>query len=285
MTLGPVSLAGTDVLLYNEGQQGADRPAMDQIQGGVFTMSFVAFEQRGPIGVLTMNRPEALNALNEQVLRDLNAALDAVEANDEVLVVILTGAELFTGNCLISISVLERKASLGGMLRSWGLVYLGNFGGALALAAACAFCGQLDYSGGALAVYTVKTAAAKCALPCGNAVVLGVLCNILVCAGVMCSLCAKDVSGRAVGAFVPVCVFVLCGFEHCVANMYYVPAGIFAISVPRYARLTLEAGVDVSALTWGSFLLHNLLPVTLGNILGGAGLGALLWACHGKRAS
>ncbi len=115
--------------------------------------------------------------------------------------------------------------------------------------------------------------------------VLGVLCNILVCAGVMCSLCAKDVSGRAVGAFVPVCVFVLCGFEHCVANMYYVPAGIFAISVPRYARLTLEAGVDVSALTWGSFLLHNLLPVTLGNILGGAGLGALLWACHGKRAS
>ena len=92
MTLGPVSLAGTDVLLYNEGQQGADRPAMDQIQGGVFTMSFVAFEQRGPIGVLTMNRPEALNALNEQVLRDLNAALDAVEANDEVLVVILTGA-------------------------------------------------------------------------------------------------------------------------------------------------------------------------------------------------
>ena len=92
MTLGPVSLAGTDVLLYNEGQQGADRPAMDQIQGGVFTLSFVAFEQRGPIGVLTMNRPEALNALNEQVLRDLNAALDAVEANDEVLVVILTGA-------------------------------------------------------------------------------------------------------------------------------------------------------------------------------------------------
>ena len=92
MTLGPVSLAGTDVLLYHEGQHGADRPAMDQIQGGVFTMSFVAFEQRGPIGVLTMNRPEALNALNEQVLRDLDAALDAVEANDEVLVVILTGA-------------------------------------------------------------------------------------------------------------------------------------------------------------------------------------------------
>ena len=202
-----------------------------------------------------------------------------------LIMVILTGAELFTGNCLISISVLERKASPGGMLRSWGLVYLGNFGGALALAAACAFCVQLDYSGGALAVYTVKTAAAKCALPCGNAVVLGVLCNILVCAGVMCSLCAKDVSGRAVGAFVPVCVFVLCGFEHCVVNMYYVPAGIFALSVPRYARLTLEAGVDVSALTWGSFLLHNLLPVTLGNILGSAGLGALLWACHGKRAS
>lgn len=92
MTSGRVFLARAGVLLYNGGSKGRTAPAVDQIQGGVFTMSFVAFEQRGPIGVLTMNRPEALNALNEQVLRDLDAALDAVEANDEVLVVILTGA-------------------------------------------------------------------------------------------------------------------------------------------------------------------------------------------------
>ena len=92
MTLGRVFLARAGVLLYNGGSKGRTAPAVDQIQGGDFTISFVAFEQRGPIGVLTMNRPEALNALNEQVLRDLDAALDAVQVNDEVLVVILTGA-------------------------------------------------------------------------------------------------------------------------------------------------------------------------------------------------
>lgn len=197
-----------------------------------------------------------------------------------LIMVLLTGGELFTGNCLISISVLEGKASLGGMARSWGLSYLGNFGGALAVAAACAFCGQLNYSDGALAVYTIRIAAAKCALPVGNAVVQGVLCNLLVCTAVMSALCARDVAGRAAGAFVPVCLFVVCGFEHCVANMYYIPAGLFAGMVPRYAQLAQAAGVDLSALTWGNLFLRSLLPVTLGNLLGGAGLGALLWAGH-----
>lgn len=199
-----------------------------------------------------------------------------------LIMVILTGAELFTGNCLIPISVLEKKATVGGMVRNLVLVYLGNFAGALALAAACAFCGQLDYSAGGLAVFTVKLAAAKCALPFGSALVLGILCNVLVCAGVVCSLCAKDVAGRAVGAFVPVAVFVICGFEHCVANMYYIPAGLFAMSVPKYAALVQAAGLDVSALTWGNFLVGNLLPVTLGNIIGGMGLAVILWTAHKK---
>lgn len=202
-----------------------------------------------------------------------------------LIMVILTGAELFTGNCLITISVLEKRASPGDMLRNLALVYLGNFIGALALAAACAFYGQLNLSAGGLAVYTMKVAAAKCALPFGNAVVLGILCNILVCAAVMCALCAKDVTGRAVGAFVPICVFVLCGFEHCVANMYYIPAGLFARMVPAYAAMAADAGLDLSGLTWGAFLVNNLLPVTLGNLIGGCGFAALIWAAHRKKTA
>lgn len=197
-----------------------------------------------------------------------------------LIMVILTGAELFTGNCLITISALSGRAGARGMIRNLSVVYIGNFVGALALAAACAFGGQLDLSGGALAVYTIKVAAAKCSLTFGNAVALGILCNILVCAGVMCALCAGDVAGRAVGAFVPVCCFVLCGFEHCVANMYYISAGLFAMSVPRYAALAAKAGMSTAALTWGNFLLRNLLPVTLGNALGGCGFAALVWASH-----
>ena len=197
--------------------------------------------------------------------------------------VVLTGAELFTGNTLITISVLDGQASMAGMLRNWAVVYLGNTVGAMLTAAGCAFGGQLNYSGGQLAVFTMKLAAGKCALPVGSAVILGILCNILVTAGVLLSLSAKDLTGRVVGAYLPVAFFVICGFEHCVANLYYIPAGLFAKAVPAYAALAAESGVDITALTWGNFLLRNLLPVTLGNIVGGAGMGALYWYCHGRK--
>ena len=103
-----------------------------------------------------------------------------------LIMVIVTGAELFTGNCLITISLLEKKAALAGMVRNLVIVYIGNLLGAVMLASAIVYCGQLDLSGGALAVHTIRTAAAKCAIPFGKAVVLGILCNVLVCAGVMC---------------------------------------------------------------------------------------------------
>lgn len=197
--------------------------------------------------------------------------------------VILMGAELFTGNTLIVISLLDRQATVGGMLKNWCVVYLGNAAGAMLTAAGCAFGGQLNYSGGQLAVFTIKLAAGKCALTAGNAVILGILCNLLVAAGVLLSLSAKDLTGRVVGAYLPVAFFVICGFEHCVANLFYIPAGLFARMIPAYASLAAEAGVDLSALTWGNFLLRNLLPVTAGNILGGAGLGSLFWYCHGRK--
>ena len=196
-----------------------------------------------------------------------------------LIMVIVTGAELFTGNCLITISLLEKKAALAGMVRNLVIVYIGNLLGAVILASAVVYCGQLDLSGGALAVHTIRTAAAKCAIPFGKAVVLGILCNILVCAGVMCSLCSKSLPGRAIGAFVPVSFFVIGGFEHCVANMYYIPAGLLAAGVPRCAQLAQEAGVNLSALSLTGFF-ANLIPVTIGNIIGGCGFGAIIWACH-----
>ena len=189
--------------------------------------------------------------------------------------VVLTGAELFTGNTLITISVLDGQATMMGMLRNWAVVYLGNAAGA-----GCAYGGQFNYSGGQLAVFTMKLAAGKCALPVGNAVILGILCNVLVTAGVLLSLSAKDLTGRVVGAYLPVAFFVICGFEHCIANLFYIPAGLFAQAVPAYAALAADVGLDLSALTWGNFLLRNLLPVTVGNIFGGAAMGGLYWYCH-----
>lgn len=194
-----------------------------------------------------------------------------------LIMVVITGAELFTGNCLITISLLEKKAALTGMIRNLTVVYLGNLLGAAALAAAMAYSGA--FSNSALAVYAIRTAANKCALPFGQGVVLGILCNILVCAGVMCALCGKSVASRAVGAFVPVSFFVIGGFEHCVANMYHIPAGLLAAGLLGHAELTQAAGANLSALDL-SGLLCSLVSVTLGNIIGGCGFGALIWAGH-----
>lgn len=187
-----------------------------------------------------------------------------------LIMVLFTGAELFTGNCLIPISVLYHKTTLGKMFRNWITVYLGNFSGAIVLAAACAYMGQFSMGETQLASYTMQVASAKCSLSFGKAFVFGILCNILVCIAVACAGCARSAVGKAVGAYLPIAFFVINGFEHCVANMFYIPAGLFAKAI--YPSL----GAEFGALTWASFLLHNLLPVTLGNIVGGVGL-ALLW--------
>ena len=195
-------------------------------------------------------------------------------------IVVLMGTELFTGNCLMVVPALEGKISWGRMVQNWAVVYLGNFLGSLAVAAICVYGGQLGQSDGGLAVFTMKLAAGKCSLSFPNGLLLGIGCNILVCLGVLCAMTAKDTTGKILGAFLPVCLFVLCGFEHSVANMFYIPAGLLAKAIPAYAELAVQAGLDLSRLTWGNFLLANLLPVTLGNILGGAGIGLLLRKGH-----
>ncbi|MDR0585370.1 MAG: formate/nitrite transporter family protein, partial [Treponema sp.] len=137
-----------------------------------------------------------------------------------------------------------------------------------------------NYSANALAAFTIRVASAKCALPFANALVSGIFCNLLVCIGVFLALASKDVPGRFMGTYLPVCFFVICGFEHSVANMYYIPAGLMALQVPAYAAKAAELGVITAALTWGGFFTVNLVPVTLGNIVGGGAFACLMWFCH-----
>lgn len=170
--------------------------------------------------------------------------------------VVLTGAELFTGNNLMTIALLEKRITLKAMLRNWVIVYLGNFIGAAFVALAVVW-------GDVFAGYelTLITAASGKILPFGAAFLRGVLCNVLVCLGVLMAAVARDAAGKVVSLFFPVAAFIMAGYEHCVANMYYFTAAI-------------AAGGEFTA----AELAGNMIPVTLGNIVGGGlVLGAGFW--------
>ena len=194
--------------------------------------------------------------------------------------VVLAGAELFTGNSLLVIPLLSRKVRFSGVLRSWAVVYLGNLIGALAVAALAVYSHQLGQFSGALAASAMSTAAAKCSLTFGDAFLRGMACNFLVCIAVWISFAARDVAGKIVGLYFPILLFVVAGFEHSVANMYYISVGLLARGNAACAAAASQAGLDLSALTWGNFFGANLLPVTLGNIVGGCAVGVLYWACY-----
>ncbi len=197
--------------------------------------------------------------------------------------VVLLGAELFTGNILISISVLDKKVTIKGLIKNWITVYLGNLVGSLFIAAAMAYFGQLNYGNGMLAMYTINVAAIKCAMPFGNALVMGITCNILVTLAVLMSMTAKDTLGKIAGAFVPVAFFVFAGYEHSVANMYYVPAGIFASKISEYYDMAMSMGIDMTNLNIMGFITGNLIPVTLGNIIGGVIVSLIMWFSYSKK--
>lgn len=184
--------------------------------------------------------------------------------------VLLAGSELFTGNTLLVIPLLEKEISPAGMLKNWVVVYLGNIVGGFLIAAGIVYSHQVSLFGNQMAVSVLSTAAGKCTMPFGDALIKGILCNFLVCIAVWISFAAKDVAGKIAGLFFPIMMFVLCGFEHSVANMYYISAGLFAKGIPEYAEAAAEAGVNLDAVTWGGFFGGNLLPVTIGNIIGGA---------------
>jgi formate/nitrite transporter len=193
--------------------------------------------------------------------------------------VVICAAELFTGNSLLLIPAFEKEAKWSGVFMNWFFVFFANFAGAAAVAAGCVFFGQLNYSDGGLAVYTIRLAAGKCSLSFWSAIVLGFWCNFLVCLGVFLSSAAHDIPGRVIGAYIPVAYFVTNGFEHSVANMYYGPAGIFAAYVPRYLEKAIAEGVNISSLSWTNFITKNLIPVSIGNVLGGLCFSFIMWAC------
>ncbi len=191
--------------------------------------------------------------------------------------VMTAGAELFTGNCLMFQGFLSGKYTLGALMRSWLVVYLGNLVGSLLLVALLHLASFGALNGGAVGATMVSVATAKCALPWGVAFGRAIMCNILVCLAVWMGFAARTVVDRFLCAALPVTAFVACGFEHCVANMFFIPMGMAAASAGMAAE-----GFDASALAL-SGTLSNLSAATLGNVVGGALLFAgLYWLAYRK---
>lgn len=195
-----------------------------------------------------------------------------------LIMVVLLGTELFTGNCMMIAAVADKRVKFAMLLRNWVVVYLGNLVGAALIVLLVSATGQLGYSSNGLAVLTIKIAAAKTGLSFGAAFAGGILCNVLVCVAVLLAMASKSIIGKIAGIWFPIMAFVLSGFEHSVANMYYIPAGIFASINPAYAAAAQEAGVNMANLNALGFL-GNIVPVTLGNIVGGAAIALVMWFC------
>jgi formate/nitrite transporter len=185
-----------------------------------------------------------------------------------LILVIVGGAELFTGNNLIAMAWASRQVTTGALLRNWGIVYLGNFAGSVGTAILTFLARHYTFGGGAVGHTALAIANGKVQLDFIQALALGILCNALVCLAVWLTFSARSTVDKIAAIIFPITAFVAAGFEHSVANMYFIPSGLLIKQLdPAFAA---QSGLDLTALTWGNFLLRNLLPVTLGNIIGGS---------------
>ena len=233
---------------------------------GILAGAYIAFAAQGS----TM---AAYNLLADPETYGVGRALTGAVFAIGLMLCVIAGAELFTGNTLMAGAVAQRRIGLGGMLRNWGIVYAANFVGSMLLVCMIASSGLWHASGDLLGAMAIKIAAGKTALGFESAFVLGIMCNWLVCLAVWMAWSSESAGGKFAGIFFPIWLFVTSGFEHSIANMYYIPAGIMAKAVPEYAAKALEIGVSAGALdglSWFGFFVNNLVPVTLGNIVGGA---------------
>lgn len=200
-----------------------------------------------------------------------------------LILVVVGGAELFTGNNMLAMAWASRKISTRDVMRNWGIVYVGNFVGSFGTAVLMLMAKQYTASNGAVGVTVLTIANNKAQLDFLQAIALGILCNGLVCLAVWLTFSARSTMDKIAAIIFPITAFVAAGFEHSVANMYFVPMGLLVKDMD--SAFAASTGLDLQGLTWGNFMMNNLLPVTIGNIIGGTIMvAAIYWFIYLRRA-
>lgn len=254
----------TEVTIQN-GIKKTKAPIVNLFILGILAGVFIAFAAEG-------SNMAAFNLFAKPETYGLGKVLAGSIFGTGLMLVLIAGGELFTGNTMMIAGVLDKKVSIKGMLKNWVVVYLGNFLGSLFIAYMMNQSGLFSSGADMLGAVTIKTAVYKINLTFVQAFFLGVMCNWLVCLSVWMSYGAKDITGKIFAVFFPIWLFITSGFEHSIANMYYIPAGIMAKGNEALVKAAVELGISpekLNHLNWQTLFTKNLIPVTLGNIVGG----------------
>ncbi|MBN2149228.1 MAG: formate transporter FocA [Anaerolineales bacterium] len=266
------------------GVRKAEMPALTMFMLAVLAGAFIAlgaiFATTVNAGTMASTTPDGATSLLTSLPYGVTRLLTGLAFCLGLILVVVGGAELFTGNNLIVMAWASRKVTTLALLRNWLIVYLGNFVGSVFTALVVFFSKQYTFGTPNVGVTALKIAHSKVHLGFVEAIALGILCNALVCLAVWMTFSARSTIDKIAAIIFPITAFVAAGFEHSVANMYFIPVALFIKDFdPAFIEKAATLGVSVEGLNWGTFLLNNLLPVTIGNVIGGAVLVAsIYWA-------
>lgn len=275
----PTTSNGIDALLPQDIARKAEEVGARKVRQDAVTLLALSILAGAFIGLGSMFATTVLAGTAGSIPFGIARLAAGVVFSLGLILVVVGGAELFTGNTLMVMAWAAGKIRLSEMLRAWTIVYIGNFAGAFGIALLVLLSGQCLSGDGEVAKVAMRLAADKAALPFDRALFLGILCNLLVCLAVWLSLGARSTTDKIAAVLFPISAFVAAGFEHSVANMYIIPLGILMKAWTGDVMWSQIAAspADFNALTWSAFL-GNLIPVTIGNIVGGGLLvGGTYW--------
>lgn len=264
------------------GVRKAEMPTFTMLMLAILAGAFIAlgaiFATTVSAGGMSVNAADGSQVFSTGLPYGVTRLLAGLVFCLGLILVVVGGAELFTGNNLIVMAWASGKVTTWGLLWNWGVVYLGNFIGSIGTVILMFFTKQYTFGSDSVGIAALRIGVAKCQLEFLQAIALGILCNGLVCLAVWLTFSARTTLDKIISIIFPITAFVAAGFEHSVANMYFIPYALMVkMFDPAYIERVADKVPGLDALTWQAFFVNNLIPVTIGNIIGGAVLVAAIY--------